>query len=74
MAVLLYQYINIFVNYDLIIITLSSIVFSLFILEPSLLILSTGYGGYGYGHLKSTEVVNLGSEMTHFEYVFKIGE
>ena len=55
--------INIFVNYGLIIITLSSIVFSLFILEtPSLLIVSTGYGNGGY--LKSTEVLNLGSEMT----------
>ena len=41
----------------------SSIVFSLFVLEtPSLLIVSTGYGNGGY--LKSTEVLNLGSEMT----------
>ena len=41
---------------------ISSIVFSLFILEPSLLILSTGYGNGG--NLKSTEVLHLGNEMT----------
>ena len=56
-----FQYINIFVNYDSIIITLSSIVFSLFILELSLLIVSTGSNE---GYVKSTEVVNLGNEMT----------
>ena len=58
-----FQYIDIFVNYDLIIISLSAIILSLLVLEtPSLLIVSTGYGNGG--RLKSTEVLNLGNEMT----------